>query len=165
VSTILRQMGYQVKTADYDETVKPDYLTDVRKLSSIVKERFGLILCCEILEHIPFHDVPSVLTDCASLSRKYLIVTLPYTSFGTFKPRLYMKIVPFFKPLKWIKIFNFFPKKHVLNREGGHQWEIGKKGYPLTKIFDMFQSCGWRIIRHYPIFENPYHYVIVCEKK
>lgn len=165
VTNVLRQMGYQVKTADCDETLAPDYIIDIKYLTSSVQEKFDLILCCEMLEHIPFEDLGKTLTDFASLSEKYLIITLPYTSHGTFTPRFFIKVFPFLKPFIWIKKIVLFPKEHSLNRQGGHFWEIGKKGYPLSRIINELEQHSWNVVRHYPLFENPYHYLFVCEKK
>lgn len=164
VTNVLRHMGYMVKTIDEDARVSPDYETDIRNLASYVKERFDLIVCCQTLEHIPFDDVRNILKEFWKTSKLFLIVTLPYTSLGVFKPHLVIKLLPFLKPFRWIKIFDVFPKTHHLNRPGGHHWEIGKKGYPLKKILRIFAETGWRIEKHYPIFENPYHYMIVCRK-
>jgi hypothetical protein len=45
-----------------------------------------------------------------------------------------------------------------------HYWEIGRKGFKLSKILTAMQSCGLSVMKrfHSP---NPYHYFILGEKK
>lgn len=165
VKNVLIGMDHRVKTADFDAKTHPDYLTDVRSLSSVVKEQFDVVLCCQILEHIPFEHVQTVLHDLLTVSHKHLIVTLPYTTLGTFSPYFVIKLLPFLKPFSWLHIFQLFSKNHEITSIDGHQWEIGKKGYPLKKIKECFKQAGWMVEKEYPIFENPYHYMFVCRKK
>lgn len=165
VSNILKNMGYDVKTADNDPIIPSDYTLDIRDISDTIKTQFDLIMCCQILEHIPFQDIPNVLRNLRKLSRKYLLITLPYTSIGTFKPYINIKLLPFLQPIRWIKFFDLFPKEHKLNRSGGHYWEIGKKDYPIRRIIHTLSESGWIIKKHEPIFENPYHYLFMCERK
>jgi len=141
-----------------------DFIGDVRNYSNVFfEENFDLVLCCQVLEHLPYSDFSIALRNLYSITKKYLIITLAYTSKGTFKPYFKINIFPFFKPMACIKIFNFFPKEHIFN--GQHYWEIGKKGYKLKRILKDIRKNGFRLIKSYPIFENPYHYVIVCEKE
>ncbi|TAL50344.1 methyltransferase type 11 [Patescibacteria group bacterium] len=164
VTGVLRGMGHQVKTVDRDWKTKPDYLTDVRQLSDTVQEQFDTVLCCEILEHLPFKDFEMVLLDLRKVSREHLIVTLPYSTRGTFTPYIVFKFLPFMKPISWLHIFPICTRAHIPTHPLGHQWEIGKKGYPLKRIRKCFKTAGWSIKKQYPIFENPYHYLFVCEK-
>ena len=148
-------MGYQVKTADYDEAAQPDYLIDVRKLSSVVHETFDVILCCEILEHIPFEDVSAVLMDCASISNQYLIITLIYIHWTQ---TAFLSNSSHFKPLKWIKIL-IFPK--ILSIVGGHYWN--RQTYSLTKIVSLIESVNGESS---PLSALKIHtYLFVCEKR
>ncbi|MCL0058162.1 class I SAM-dependent methyltransferase [Dehalococcoidia bacterium] len=40
-------------------------------------KEFDLVLCCEVLEHLPFKVYPRVLTELERVARKYIIVTVP----------------------------------------------------------------------------------------
>lgn len=48
---------------------------------------------------------------------------------------------------------------------GEHYWEIGKAGYPLSKITKDIEKAGFKIIKTYRIFENPYHRFFVLKKE
>jgi len=160
VADVLLKMGYKVKVMDVDSEVEPDFIGDIREpTKSISKESFDLVLCCQVLEHLPYSNFLSVLKNLHRISKKYVILSLPYTSKGTIRCRVY---IPFFGK-KFMKLFTPFPKKHIFN--GQHYWEIGKKGYKLKSILQNIRRSGFKIIKHYSIFENPYHYMIICEKQ
>ncbi len=164
VSSVLRQMGYVVETLDADANTHPTYVSDVRALTQTVQTTVDLVMCCQTLEHIPYKDVPQVLQNFRQVSNEHLIVTLPYSSIGSYKPRLLLKMLPYIKEFRWLGCFNLFPQPHPYTNPGGHYWEIGKKGYRLNDVLDLFPTNGWAIVKHYPLFENPYHYMIVCKK-
>jgi len=42
--------------------------------------------------------------------------------------------------------------------DGEHYWEIGKRGYPLSKIINEIQKARFKVEKTYSrVFENPYH--------
>ncbi|MFX0134714.1 MAG: methyltransferase domain-containing protein [Candidatus Hodarchaeota archaeon] len=160
---ILSKMGYDVKTMDINSQTNPDIIADIRDPGGFINESFDLILCCQVLEHLPYSDFHNTLENLYRMTKKYLIITLPYTSYGTFKPYFKIHFFPFLKPISWIRIFNLFPQEHIFN--GKHYWEIGKKGFKLKRILKDIKDSGFMIRKHYTIFENPYHYMFACEKK
>jgi len=56
-------------------------------------------------------------------------------------------------------------KKTIHNFDGEHYWEIGKAGYPLSKIINEIQKVGFKVEKTYRIFENPYHKFFILKKK
>lgn len=54
-----------VTTFDYDEALSPDITGDVLELSAYVKECFDVILCCQVLEHIPYMEFEKSLAQIA----------------------------------------------------------------------------------------------------
>ena len=57
--------------------------------------------------------------------------------------------------------------ENMNNFEEEHYWEIGKVSYPLNKITKDIEGAGFKIIKTYRIFENPYHrfFVLIKEKQ
>jgi len=51
------------------------------------------------------------------------------------------------------------------NLENKHYWEIGKVGYPLSKITKDIERAGFNITKTYRIFENPYHRFFILRKE
>jgi hypothetical protein len=68
--------------------------------------------------------------------------------------------IPFFKEVKMaLKIP--FPIKHKFN--GEHYWEIGKQGYPASKIRKILKKY-FKIKKEFIPFENQYHHFYILEK-
>ena len=163
VADVLSRMDYAVEVLDVDEELKPDIVADIRTLdNNILKNKYDAVLCFQVLEHIPYSDFLKALENIRELSNNYVLISLPYSYSGNIKLRAKIKFTPKMKAINFIKIFDFFPKKHIY--DGKHYWELGKKGYTLRKVLKDIQSKGLMIKKNYPIFENPYHYIIVCEK-
>lgn len=55
-------------------------------------------------------------------------------------------------------------KKLVHKFNGEHYWEIGKFGYPLSRIIKDIKIAGFNIKKTYRIFEVPYHRFFILEK-
>lgn len=55
-------------------------------------------------------------------------------------------------------------KKPIHKFDGEHYWEIGKAGYPLTKIINDIQRAGFKIEKNNRIFEFPYHMFFILKK-
>lgn len=163
VSNYLKKAGYKVKTADFDESLKPEYVADVRDLSS-VREKFDVVAAYEVLEHIPFEDFGKALGEIAKVSKKYVIMSLPYRSSGF---ELVLKF-PFVRTLlkkPFIDLFLRIPLRFGgIKTSGQHYWEIDSGRWSLGKVR--------RVIRKYftiqkevrPVL-NHYHYFFVLEKK
>jgi len=41
--------------------------------------------------------------------------------------------------------------------DGEHYWEIGKYGYPLSRIISDIKKMGFDIEKTFRVFEYPYH--------
>jgi len=158
VANLLKNNGMDVKTVDSDRGNNPDYAEDISGNLSINENCFDTVLCCEVLEHLPYSKFSSALKNMWKISRKNVIITLPYTSKGTIRIRIHIPLTS----MSYLKLFTPFPQKHIV--EGEHYWEIGKEGYPLSRILGDIEVSGFKIKNHYPIYENPYHYMIICEK-
>ena len=126
VVDILKKEISEIKTLDIDEKLKPDAIGSVENLP-FKDNQFDVILCAEVLEHLPFEKFEKCLQELRRVSNKYVVLSLPH--FGP--PIKFSFKIPFFKEVKaaW-KIL--FPIKHKFN--GEHYWEIGKQGYPASKI-------------------------------
>lgn len=159
VSNFLSNAGLDVTTLDHDESLNPDVLGDVTNLSNHFKPNsFGVVLCAEVLEHLPFEYFNTVLNDLNKVSAKYVVLSLPYIGI----------ILPFRIKLPALKEINFnlkiplFWKKHKF--DGEHYWVIGKKGYGYGKIKRMLQY-HFLIKKAYSPLEHPNHHFFILRKK
>lgn len=155
VSTYLKGQGLNMVSLDVDESLGPDITADVLKMP-FEENYFDVILCAEVLEHLPFEKFEESLKELKRVSRKNIILSLPHFGHSikfSFK-------IPLIKERK-LAIRITCPIKHRFN--GEHYWEIGKKGYSLAKIKRVIKN-QFRIKKEFIPFENQYHHFFVLEK-
>lgn len=152
VVDILKGKGLTVYTFDLDKELRPDYCGSVSDFSKIVKElKVDIILCCQVLEHLPYE---AFLPVSAMLSKhcNVLILSLPYASFQLFKFSFK------FERVRMRTIDIRFPRFYQNNvYSGEHYWEIGYKGYPMSKIENTLKE-NFEIKKGFFVPENTYHY-------
>jgi hypothetical protein len=149
VTSLLVNIGYDVTTLDRGP--RSFAYPNVRHLEKDICELrsdeiggYDAILCCETLEHIEWARVGSILATFRESEAKYLIVSVPYMGFQVFVElyansstlRQYFSM----KKLLWKKDFQ-------AELPGGHQWEIGYRGYPLKLWEKRLNESGWSIVR------------------
>jgi len=156
INDYLRRLGYNVKTLDINQANRPDVIGSVLELP-FADNSFDLILCAEVLEHLPFSEFEKALGELRRVSKKYVILSLPRWGW-----LFYIKLkLPFLNYLKlYFKLSGI--KKH---KSGGeHFWEVGKIGYPLKKIKNLIKEKKFKIIKDYLDPDSPYHHFFILEK-
>jgi ubiquinone/menaquinone biosynthesis C-methylase UbiE len=142
---------------DIDESLSPDVLGEVTDMP-FMSNSFDLVVCFQVLEHIPFNDFDRALSEIARVTKRKAIISLPYA---------YHEILSFSLNSKKRNLFNFrfilprFYKKRKFN--GQHYWEIGERGYSEDRI-----ECALKkhffIRKQFRPHENTYHTFFVLEK-
>lgn len=163
VANQLRLAGLNVETCDFDESVKPDIVSDVRSLK-LGDDSYDLILACQIMEHIPFEDFSLVLKELRRASRRYVVISLPYRS-------SYFEIIFKFPLIRSLFKRNFFDLSFRLplnfadfDESGQHYWEIDRRKFCLKKIKEKIE-VEFCILNEFSPVMNKYHYFFVLEKK
>lgn len=156
LANCLKSNGIDVTTCDFDKNLKPDKVGDIRNLP-FRNDRFDAVVAFEVLEHMPFSDFKTSIKELWRVSRKYVIISIPYSSLffeaifnsPRFLRRIYLHIPYFFlKPQRSIH----------------HYWEMGRKGYSTSKIRKMLKS-RFRIIKEVKPYMNVSHHFFMLEKK
>jgi len=159
VSQTLRTCGMSVTTLDHSKDLHPDVVASVTDMP-LDNGSFDLVLCCEVLEHIPYRDFEKALFEIRRVANKYFIMTLPD------QDRFYRAevMLPFMKRARRLCVERplVFPPRHI--PDGEHFWEIGKKGYPLVRVCGSIESAGFSIDKTYRIWEIPWHRMFVAHK-
>jgi len=161
VSDYLRKQKLKVTTCDFDNSLKPDVVADIRKLPFKDKE-FDLVCACQILEHLPYAESVKVLKELRRISNKYVLISLPYHS-------LRFDWIIRFQRIKQIFGRDFFdlsiriPRKTKIKFNGEHYWEIGAKGYPIKKIKKELKK-NFKIVKQFSPVLNKYHEFFLLEK-
>jgi hypothetical protein len=157
VSEYLKRRGIEVTTADINNKLKPDIILDLTDIK-LKDDLFDIVLCCEVLEHIPLKKVPLALKGLYRITKRFVIISIPYHAFGFG--------FSFLIPLIGKKDFIFrlpFPKKHRF--DGQHYWEMGKRGVSRNMIRNMIKSSGFQILKEKNVPLQPYYYFFILEKR
>lgn len=158
VRHVFALLGQSIKTVDIDPQLRPDYVADARKLP-FANSRFDVVLCAQVLEHMPFSDFPKALKELQRICGRYVILTLPHDYLTYFM--MHFKLIPFIEP---IRLLVTLPRWQTHEFNGQHYWEIGKKGYSLNKICKEITRAKFVIEKSYCLPENPYHRFFVLKK-
>jgi hypothetical protein len=148
VTSLLVNIGYEVTTLDraprsfaYPDV--PHLKKDICELRCDEIAGYDAILCCETLEHIEWERVGSVLAMFRESGAKHLIVSVPYMGF-----QIFVEVYVNSNTLR-----HYFSMKKLLSKKdfqpepaGGHQWEVGYKGYPLRVWEKHINDSGWSIV-------------------
>jgi len=158
VTRYLRDKTLNVTTLDIAHALRPDIAGSVLAIP-FKNGSFDVVVCCEVLEHLPYSKFSKALKEIHRISRKHVILSLPDV---TTVYRINIEL-PRIRPIKKLIMHPFHrPAQHAF--EGYHYWEIGKIGYPLKKIKPDITILGFNMIKTYRVFESYYHRFFLLEK-
>lgn len=158
VSDYLKKLGIKVIACDFDKNLKPDVVANVLSLP-FKKNQFDVVLCAEVLEHLPFDNFIKALLEIHRVAKSHVVITLPHFSLTN----IYIgaKVIPFI-PKKEFSIKVDLPIKHEFL--GEHYWEIGKMGFSLAKIKSIVEKSHFKIEKCFYLKENPKHQFFILNK-
>lgn len=158
VSNYLKKRGINLITLDIDKRLNPDVLGSILQLP-FPSAFFDVIICYEILEHLPYKDFNMSLSEIYRVSKSHAIFSIPDV---TKVYRFNIQIPKIGEIKRLIPLFRLRNPVHKFY--GEHYWEIGKAGYPFSKITKDIQKSGFKIEKTYRVFENPYHRFFILRK-
>lgn len=150
LSEYLRKRGVTLTTVDFDERLKPDVVGSVLNLP-FEDQEFDVVVCYQVLEHIPYNDLTIALGELRRASKRKVIISLPDV---TPKATLHLRL-PMICNRGIVLSLPLEIHQHVF--DGQHYWEIGKKNSPLRIIAETIRKAGFTIERTYRVYEFPYH--------
>jgi len=160
VTHYLQLCGVNVKTLDVDPDNKPDYLGSVTDIDKIAPHNScDVIVACEILEHLPFADFGPTLEKMKKVTRKYIFVSVPDSRHILFQARV--KLPALNERSYSIRITGPRMKPQP---NGGHQWELGRRGTPRSRVFKEIEKTGLHIVMHYSHIDTPQNYYFLLSK-
>ncbi len=155
VPVILRTLGIHVETCDIDSKLKPDHLQSLTELN-LNGKKFELVICSQVLEHLPFHEIENAITRLSEVTEKMLIISLPEKAF---RFSMMIKLSGFKNFYFNLRIPLFF-KKHKF--DGQHHWELGTRENYKQKIEQIFKK-NFILDKSYILESNPYHHFFILK--
>ena len=160
IYNFLKQNGHNIVSCDIYPELEPDFIADIRSLP-FKNDSFELILACDILEHLPWQDVQIAISELYRVTKKYVIVCVPY---GSRSLEIIAKIpflYRFFKKPYTRFIFSI-PKFYndIDTSKKMHYWELARKSYPLKKMKNLFTKNFRIISEDRPILTQGYFFVL-----
>lgn len=121
----------KIITLDVNAELLPDVLGDLRRLP-FKDLSFDCILCCQVLEHIPFEQIPGVLNEFYRVIKDFVIISVPHK-------RKYVKL-ELDAPLIGKRGFILkYPFKKKMIKSTQHYWEINR-GVSYREVKSIFEK-------------------------
>ena len=159
VSSYLRLSGMKIYTADINEKLEPDICAPIAALPELFKSlqsKPDLVVCCEVLEHLPFDEFEKSIQELAQCGRN-LYMTLPNykVPFGVGG---IIRIAPLLN-----QYFGFWGRisiKRPIN--SNHFWEIASTDQCQLKAIKKILLKYFKQIKIGDYSIEPYHSYFVC---
>ncbi len=140
------------RSLDIAADLKPDVIGSILEMPQADKSA-DISCAFEVLEHLPYDDVPQALGELARVARQYVVISIPH-----FGPMISFSLkIPFIPQIRFAYKVPV-PKSHVFN--GQHYWELGKRGYPVAKFRTLLSTIG-RIEHDFIPFNSEYHHFFI----
>jgi SAM-dependent methyltransferase len=141
-------------TIDIAGDLSPDYVGSVTRMPFKDKQ-FDLILCCEVLEHMPFTDFLPALREMRRVARHRVILSLPDRTrhFGVAVCLARLGWVV----LEWNPNRRAYATRKLVSETGHHYWEIGCKKTLARDVTRAIREAGFRIEKQYRLPKHAWH--------
>jgi ubiquinone/menaquinone biosynthesis C-methylase UbiE len=146
-------------TIDIDEDLSPDYIGSVTNLP-FEDAQFDVVVCCEVLEHLPFTDFLPSLKEIRRVARHKVIISLPdkRRHFGV---ALCVARFGWFT-FEWNPVRRQYARKRLVSG-GQHHWEIGCKGTLIKDVVKGIRDAGFKIEKQYRLPKHAWHCFFILQ--
>ena len=153
-SFIMNNTDIRYRSLDIARDLSPDIVGSVTDIPA-GDEEFDVVCAFEVLEHLPFETFETAVSEMCRVASRAIVISLPH-----FGPMLSFSLkIPLLPRLQFaLKIP--VPMKHIFN--GEHYWEIGKRGYPTSRIRRILTLYG-EIVSDFVPFNSEYHHFFVVD--
>ena len=157
VSSFLKRAGIPVTTVDLNPALGPDICAPLDQLEPHLNERADLVVCCEVLEHMPFSELDSNL-DHLQVAGDRLFLTLPSAkrSYGIGGIMNLPRLGP-------RRIDLNFSVPCMRKMEASHFWEVGSSRECLRGAIEERLRSRYSTVNTGRFAMNPYHVFYECE--
>lgn len=155
VRDTLRGLGVAVTVVDIDEALGVDRVGDVRALPAAADE-FDAVLCSQVLEHIPWSDVPTAVAELRRVCRSHAIVSIPQSGVDV---GLTLTL-PYAGARRFGARINS-PRRHRF--DGQHYWQVCARGHGRRRVRETI-TRGFALEREFTVPELTFHRFYVLRK-
>lgn len=155
--------GCRYTAVDIEAGLAPDVCADVRKLP-FADNWADVGFCCQVLEHLPYEGFLDGLAELHRVTRRRVVISLPDV-----RPFFYLRArLPGYRhafPWLWngVSLSHPFTSEHRFEDHGQHHWEIGKRGYGLSRVIADIRRLPWTRVRHYRLIERWYWHFFILD--
>jgi SAM-dependent methyltransferase len=148
IQRVYKPFAEEYVTIDVNERLHPTFKADVREIVEEAKGRFDAVVAADILEHIPFEDLPRAMENIYAYLKEsgYALITIPHRSHYLFwmtslthKPHLIR--TPTLKRLLW--------GRAAIDPD--HKWEIGDGWHTIADVERVMREAGFKIESRRPL--------------
>lgn len=159
VAEYLRRRQVSVLTIDIDHRLNPDVVGTLTNMP-FAEDSFDLIMCCEVLEHLPYEQLSGALSEIHRTCRSDAVLSVPDIRHDLrFDVRL-RTVGEFGRTIAFPRL-----RRPVHVFDGQHYWEIGKASYPMVRVVKDIESSGFVVANTYCVPENPWHRFFILKKR
>jgi SAM-dependent methyltransferase len=157
VRDVLRRMGVAVTVVDIDDALGVDRVGDVRSLPAADGE-FDAVLCCQVLEHLPWPEVPVAAAELRRVCSGHAIVSLPQSGSDV----LLDVALPKFGRRR---VHGRVNSRSGWSFDGQHYWQVLSRGTGRRAVRRVFSDAGFHVEREFTVPEFTYHRFYVLTKQ
>jgi 2-polyprenyl-3-methyl-5-hydroxy-6-metoxy-1,4-benzoquinol methylase len=157
-SAIMKKIGYEIITIDFDQNIQMDIIGELPKLP-LNSMTFDCVCAFEVLEHLPFESLNACFLEMARISKSLIIISVPNIK----------RINPKYKFIIDIKYKNFMFQKEILKsgqtkltNPQEHFWELGINGINEDMIIREACKAGLVVLQNK--FIKPWFHFFVFHK-
>ena len=156
MAPFLNSKGVDTVTLDLEGELRPTVTGSVLNLP-FANNTFDVVVCCQVLEHLPFAEFDNCLSELQRVAKNKLILSLPDKTPGI---SVIVRIPNF---IFWdVQIFSPWAIREPIRKVREHYWEIGRWGFPPKKILKHLEKAGFSVERNYRVPEYPYHHFFIA---
>ena len=154
VNAVLNALGYNATTLDINSNLHPQYVGDISEQDFSMNEAFDLVLCAEVLEHIPFEKFDICINNIYEITKSYAVITLPNCQISN-------RIKIIINSHEWQRLIG----KRKFHIQKMHYWELNSDAYTTYDEIRKHIRLCFDIVEEGIEKENPYHYYYLLKKK
>ena len=152
VRNCLKPLVNKYWVLDINAKLEPDVVSDVRDLQPKLKSNFDCVIAADVLEHLPFADLPKVVKNLFEYLKPggFALITIPHrqSNFLFMSPNQIPHVITV--PSGFLSLGAFWRRfiKRKIWIDPHHSWEIGDGNITVKKVKSCFEKEKL-IIRNY----------------